>query len=359
MKKETLELLRTLTELDGVPGFEREVRDFMRSQLEGAVEFQSDNLGSLICKKAGSEEHPRIMIPAHMDEIGFVVKDIDETGCLRFATLGGWLDQVMLGHEVVVKTRKGDLPGVIGCTPPHMMPREEREKLIKRKKMFIDVGARDAKEAAEKFSIRTGDPIVPRQQFVLMKNPKLMMAKAWDDRVGCGLVIDLMRALRRVKHPNTVFGVGTVQEEVGSRGADTAADVVDPDLCIVLDVGIATDVPGIEGEVKVQLGKGPVLYMLDAGTISHQRFRDFMLEVAEEKKIPVQLSVTEGGATDGKVVQLHSKGVASVVFGIPTRHIHSHAGIVHADDYDAMLKLMLEVIKALTPAVADTLLDRN
>jgi endoglucanase len=359
MKKESVELLRTLTELDGVPGFEREVRDFMRSQLEGVVEFESDNLGSLICKKAGSQEHPRIMIPAHMDEIGFVVKDVDETGCLSFATLGGWLEQVMLGHQVAVKTRKGDLPGVIGCTPPHLMPREEREKLIKLKKMFVDVGARDKKEAAEKFGIRVGDPIVPRQQFVLMGNQKLMMAKAWDDRVGCGLVIDLMKTLRRVKHPNTVFGVGTVQEEVGARGAETAADVVDPDLCMVLDVGIATDVPGIEGEVKVRLGKGPVFYMLDAGTISHQRFRDFVLDVAEKKKIPLQLSLMEGGSTDAKVVQLHSKGVASVLFGLPTRHIHSHAGIIHADDYDAMLKLMVEVIKVLTPEVAGKLLDRG
>ena len=359
MKNESLELLKTLTELDGVPGFERAVRDFMRSQLEGLGEFEADNLGSLVCKKAGSRDYPRIMVPAHMDEIGFAVKDVDETGCLRFAALGGWLDQVMLAHEVTVKTRKGDVPGVIGCTPPHLLPREERDKLIKRNKMFIDVGARDKKEAAEKFSIRIGDPVVPRQQFMLMKNRKLMMAKAWDDRVGCALVIDLLKALRRVKHPNTVFGVGTVQEEVGTRGAETAADVVNPDFCMVLDVGLATDTPGIEGEVKVKLGEGPVLYMLDAGTISHQRFRDFVLDVAEKKKIPVQLSLIEGGATDARSIQLHAKGVASVVLGIPARYIHSHAGLVHADDYDVMLKLTLEVIKALTPSVADELLDRS
>ena len=359
MKRESAELLKVLTELDGVPGFEGEVRGYMRSQLEGLGEIQLDNLGSLLCKKAGTEERPRIMVPAHMDEIGFVVKTVDDTGCLRFATLGGWLDQVMLGHLVTVQTRKGDLVGVIGCTPPHMMPKEEREKVIQRKKMFIDVGARDKKEAEEKLGIRVGDPVVPRQAFALMKNRKLMLAKAWDDRVGCGLAIDLMKSLQRVQHPNTVFAVGTVQEEVGTRGAETAADVADPDFCMALDVGIATDVPGIEGEVSVKLGKGPVLYMLDAGTISHQRFRDFIIGIAEQKKIPLQLSLIEGGATDARAVQLHSRGVASVVFGIPARYIHSHAGIIHADDCDAMLKLMVEVIKALTPACADKLLERD
>ena len=359
MRKDSLERLKRLAELDGVSGFEQAVRDYMRAELEGMVEFQQDNLGSLICKKPGTEDHPRIMIPAHMDEIGFVVKDVDETGCLSFSPLGGWLDQVLLGHQVTVKTRKGDLAGVIGCTPPHLMPAEERSKLIKRKKMFIDVGARDKKQAQERFGIRTGDPIVPRQEFVQLKNPQYLMAKAWDDRSGCALVIDALRSLRRVRHPNTVFGVGTVQEEVGTRGAETSADVVEPDFCLALDVGLATDVPGVEGEIKVSLGKGPILYMQDAGTISHLRLREFVLSVAERGDIPLQLSLIEGGATDARAIQLHARGVASVVLGLPTRYIHSHAGIIHTDDYDAMLKLLLAVVKALTPQVADELLERG
>ena len=355
MNDQSLELLRKMSLLNGVSGFEDEVARFMRAEMEGCGEFERDNLGSLICKKIGKADAPRIMIPAHMDEIGFAVKDVEECGCIRFSTLGGWLDQVMLGHQVVVQTRKGELVGVIGCTPPHLMPKEDKDKPILRKKMFIDVGAKDRKDA-EKMGVRVGDAIVPRQEFVQLKNKKFLLGKAWDDRAGCAVVIDLLTELQQTKHPNTVFGVGTVQEEVGTRGAETSANVVAPQFCMVLDVGIATDIPGSEGERKVSLGKGPVLYMLDAGTISHLRFRDFVMEIADAKKIPYQLSLIEGGATDARAVQLHSRGVASVVFGIPTRYIHSHAGIMHTDDYDAMLRLMVEVIKALGPKRADEIL---
>ncbi len=358
MRKNSLELLKALSEMHGVSGFEGPVRGFIRSQLEGLAEFETDNLGSLVCKKRGTDDRPRIMVPAHMDEIGFVVKDVDESGCLRFATLGGWLEQVMLGHQVVVKTRKGDLAGVIGSTPPHMLPREERDKLIKQKKMFIDVGARGKKEA-EGLGVRIGDPVVPRQEFTQLENGKCLMGKAWDDRAGCALIIELIQRLRRLKHPNTVCGVGTVQEEVGTRGAETAADVVNPDFCMALDVGIATDVPGIEGEPKVSLGKGPVLYMQDAGTISHLRFRDFVVETAERRKIPHQISLIEGGATDARAVQLHGRGVASVVFGLPARHIHSHAGVIHTDDYDAMLRLLVELVRTLDAQVAKRLLEAD
>jgi len=358
MKSSSLELLRQLSELKGVSGFEDEVKDFIRAQLEGKAEFDSDNLGSLICKKRGDRDEPRIMIPAHMDEIGFVVKDVTESGHLRMAPLGGWLDQTLLAHVVTVRTRKGDIPGVIGCTPPHMMPREDRDKVIKMKSMFIDVGAKNKKDA-EKMGVRIGDPIVPQQSFVGLKNEKFLLGKAWDDRAGCAIMIDLIGELQDVAHPNTLYGVATVQEEVGTRGAETSADVVDPDFCLVMDVGIATDVPGIEGEPKVTLGGGPILYMLDAGTISHVRLRDFVLEIAEKKKIKHQISLIEGGATDARAIQLHSRGVASVLFGLPTRYIHCHAGVIHADDYDAMLKLMVEIVKALSPAVADRLLARK
>ncbi len=357
MKQESLEILRELSSMQGISGFEHEIKDYMRDQLNGLAEFGRDNLGSLICEKKGTAGRPRIMIPAHMDEIGFVVKDIDKSGCLRFAPIGGWLDHVLLGHEVTVQARSFDLPGIIGCCPPHMMPREERKKLIKRKSMFIDIGAAD-KEDAQKMGVRIGDPVVPRQRFFHLENEKYLAGKAWDDRVGCALVIELLKELKNINHPNTVFGVGTVQEEVGTRGAETSADVVDPDFCVALDVGIATDVPGVENEPDVKLGEGPVLYVIDAGTISHLKFRDYVLDLAGELNIPHQISMIEGGATDARAVQTHSKGVASVVFGIPARYIHSHAGVIHTDDYDAMLALLVEIVRGLDEQVADEILDR-
>ncbi len=355
MKKQTIELLEALTDLDGVPGFEDKVREFIRGELDGAAEFETDNLGSLICKVAGRYESPRLIVPAHMDEIGFMVKDITDEGFLRFAPLGGWLDQTLLGHVVSVKTRQGELEGVIGCTPPHMMPREQRDKVIKRRKMFIDIGARDKKHAQEKLGVRIGDPVVPRESFRRIGDGKHLLAKAWDDRIGCAVMIDLLKMLKKGEHPNTVYGVGTTQEEVGTRGAKTAADVVNPDFCIVLDVGPAADVPGIEGEVKTELGKGPIIYVLDAGTIAHHRFNDFVLQLAEQKEIPHQISLIEGGATDARVIHIHARGVPSVLLGIPARYIHSHAGVVHTDDYEATLKLVLEVVNALNPQRARAL----
>ena len=352
MRKRTVELLRKLTELDGVSGYESEVSDFIQAQLKGVAEFEKDNLGSIICKKKGTVGRPRIMMPAHMDEVGFMVKDVHESGCLKFAPLGGWLDQNLLSHVVTVKTRSADLPGIIAATPPHLMPPEDRDKVIKQRKMFVDVGASDAEDARENFGIKIGDPIVPRQPFTVMKNEKYMLAKAWDDRVGCGLMIEVIRALKGQKHANSVFGVGTVQEEVGTRGAETAADVVDPDFCIVLEVGLATDVPGAEGEVKTSLGKGPIIYVMDGGTIAHHHLKDFILGVADKKKIPYQLSLLERGATDARAIHLHARGVPSIDLGVPTRYIHGHAGIIHADDYDATLRLAVEVVKALTPSKA-------
>ncbi len=322
MDDERLQLLKDLTELDAVPGRENQARDFVRDKLEGLGEFDKDGLGSLICTVPGQSESPRIMIPAHLDEVGFVVKDVHETGCLKFAPLGGWLDQVLLAHEVTVYTSDGPIQGVIGCQPPHLMPKEKRKKKIERKDMFIDVGAEDAEDAEKNLGIRVGDPIVPRQSFKRMANEDYLMAKAWDNRVGCGLLIELLRY------------------------------VADPDLCMVVDVGAATDVPGSENERDVKLGEGPAIYMLDAGTIPHYNFNQMVIDVAEEEDIPHQLAMLEHGATDARAIHIHERGVPSVLFGVPARYIHSHAGIVHADDVDATLELMKAVITRLDAETA-------
>jgi putative aminopeptidase FrvX len=204
--------------------------------------------------------------------------------------------------------------------------------------------------------IRIGDPVVPVEPFRIIGDGKRLLSKAWDNRIGCAMLIDVMLALQKTPHPNTVYGVGTTQEEVGTRGAKTAAAMVDPDFCIVLDVGLATDMPGIEGEARVDLGKGPIIYLMDAGTIGHRRFNSFAIDLAESKKIPHQLSVMEGGATDARVIGLHGRGVPSLLLGFPARYIHSHAGLIHTDDYDASLKLILEIIKALSPEAAKELM---
>ena len=336
MDQTTLEMLKELTEAPGLPGYEEAIRKLVATRVEGLGELSHDRLGSIICKKQGTAPEPRIMIPGHMDEIGFVVSAVTDDGYLRFSTLGGWWDHVILAQRVTVHTRKGTLIGIIGSKAPHVLTPEERGKFVKRDDMFVDVGAKDKKEATGRFGIRPGDPIVPVCPFTPMRNKKLLLGKAFDDRAGVAVFIDVLRKLRRAKHPNTVYGVGTVQEEVGTRGAETAADAVEPHVALVVDVGIASDTPGFKKEDKEKgtLGKGPQICFLDGGMIPNLRLRDFLVDLTEEKKIPYQISMLQRGATDGRPIHLHGIGVPTVYIGIATRYIHSHAGILHADDYD-------------------------
>lgn len=348
MNKDTLAMLKDLTEAHGVPGFEEEIQAVIKRYLPSQTKIEYDRLGSIVCKKEGRKPTPRIMIPGHMDEIGFMVKLITDQGFIKFAPLGGWPDQVVLSQRVVIRGSKGNVPGLIGSKPPHLMTPEEKGKLVKKEDMFIDVGAKDKKEVIEELGIRVGDPIAPESPFGTLKNQKLLVAKAWDDRVGCALFIEVLKALQKESHPNTVYGVGTVMEEVGCRGAQTCAEVVNPDICIVAESGIAADVPGIKPEeAQGKLGGGPIIYALDGGMIAHRRLRDFVVNIAEKKKIPYQFSLLEGGSTDGRPIHLHARGVPTLFIGVPIRYIHCHAGIMNADDFDQTLKLLVEVVKKL------------
>jgi len=343
---ETLALLKEITDAPGVPGFEHEVRKVIRAHMNGHAEITTDRLGSIICKKAGHTEGPRIMIAGHMDEIGFMVSKVTKEGFVKFQTLGGWWSQVMLGQKVIIKTKKGDITGILGSKPPHILSLEERNKVVNIDDMFIDVCAADETEAKEVFGIRPGDPIVPDATFTVMKNEKYLMAKAWDDRLGCALFIEVIKALQGVEHANTVFGVGTVQEEVGLRGATTSAFVVNPDIGIALEVGIAGDTPGAE-KMTEKLGKGPALLMYDASMVPHVKLRDFVIDVAADIGIPLQFDVMSGGGTDAGRIHITGRGVPSLVIAVPTRYIHSHYGIIHRDDYDNAVKLVIELVKRL------------
>lgn len=350
MDQPTLRMLEELTDAPGVPGFEAEVRKVIRKHLPNGVKTSTDALGSILCEKRGGADRPRIMIPGHMDEVGFMVKVITKKGFIKFQPLGGWWDQVLLSQRVEIHGKKGPVTGVVGSKPPHLLPADQRSKVMTVDKMYIDVGAKDRKEA-ERFGIRPGDPIVPRSTFERMANPKLMLAKAWDDRVGVGLFLSLLKKLSRMSHPNTVIGVGTTQEEVGTRGATTAVHLASPDVCLVAEVGLAGDTPGItEDETQGKLGGGAQICLHDSGMIPHRGLRDFVLELARRNRIKTQLYSLSAGATDGRPIQLHKSGVPTIYIGVPTRYIHSHGGIVHADDYDAAVKLMTEFCRALDSA---------
>ena len=354
MADETLELLRELTEAPGVSGYEQEVREIIRKHLQNITVIEQDRLGSIVCRKDGKNEIPRIMIAGHMDEIGFIVKLITDEGFIKFSPIGGWWGHVLLAQRVVIKTRKGDVHGLIGSKPPHILSEEERKKLLEPKDMYIDIGATSAEEVKE-LGVRPGDPAVPVFPFTISGTGKTYIGKAFDDRVGCGILIDVIKNLARESHPNTVYGVGTVQEEVGLRGARTSSWVVEPDVGLTMEVGVAGDVPDVKKEdAQGKLGKGPAIVIRDGTMIPNLRLRDLFIETAEALRVPYQFDLLDRGGTDSGAIHLHRRGVPNLVIAVPTRHIHSHAGIIHRDDYDRTVELVTAVIKKLdVETVAD------
>ncbi|WP_062104449.1 M42 family metallopeptidase [Bacillus niameyensis] len=351
---ETLVMLKDLTDAKGIPGNEKEPRDVMKKYISPfATDVESDGLGSLIAKKVGEENGPKIMIAGHLDEVGFMITQIDDKGFLRFQTVGGWWSQVMLAQRVTIVTFKGDLTGVIGSKPPHILSPEARKKPVDIKDMFIDIGA-SSREQAMEWGVRPGDMVVPYFEFTVMNNEKMLLAKAWDNRIGCAIAIDVLKNLKDENHPNVVYGVGTVQEEVGLRGAKTAANKIQPDIAIAVDVGIAGDTPGItEKEAQSKMGNGPQIILYDASMVSHKGLRDLITTVADELNIPYQFDAIPGGGTDAGSIHLAAEGAPSIAMTIATRYIHSHAGILHRDDYENAVKLITEVCKRLDRETVD------
>jgi putative aminopeptidase FrvX len=350
-------LLKELTEASGVSGHEAEIRSLVEKRLAGLGTIEKDRIGSLICRQTGASKAPVIMIAGHMDEIGFMVKLISKEGFLKFVPLGGWFDQVLLGQRVIIQTAGGNVQGVIGAKPPHLLPADERDKVVPKKDMYIDIGA-TSKEEVERIGVRPGDPVIPQAGFVELSGGKTYLSKAFDDRVGVALMIQTLEALKTEGHPNTVCGVATVMEEVGVRGATTSVEAVDPDAAIVLESDIAGDVPGItEDQSAVKLGKGPSVLLYDARMIPNLKLRDLLMDTARDLGLPLQVSAMEGGATDGAAIHLHKVGVPTVVLGVPARHIHSHSSIIHRDDYDAALKLVVAVLRKLDAATVTGLTE--
>lgn len=348
-------LLQEITDAFGPPGYENAAREVMARYMKDYADISYDKLGSLIGEKKGKSESPRVVVAGHLDEIGFMVREITSEGFIKFLPLGGWWGHVALAQRVRIVTSKGPVLGVVGSTPPHLLEQKEREKVQKITDMFIDVGTMDKYDITKKLGVSVGDPIIPDSRFTIMNHDKMYMAKAFDNRVCCAMVVEIIKHFNKIAHPNTLFGVGTVQEEVGLRGAWTAAHVTNPDVAIILDVNVARD-PDDDGYKKAEkLGAGPSILVYDAGMIPNQRLRQLVIKTAKEKKIPFHLSSLERGATDGHSIHLTRAGVPTLFIGLPTRYIHSHNSIIYRKDYDNMVKLTIEVIKKLNRKTVDSL----
>ena len=258
-------------------------------------------------------------------------------------------DQVLLAQKVIIRGTKGDVVGVIASKPPHILPMEERKKVVVKKDMFIDIGV-SSKEEVEEVGIRVGDPVVPWSPFQIIHDGKVAMGKAFDDRIGAFVIMEAMRRIKeqKIAHPNIIIGAATVQEEVGLRGAQTMAQTVNPDVAIVLEVDIAGDVPGIKPhEAATKMGGGPGMITYDRSMIPNQDLKEFVLDIASKAQIPIQLSQMAGGGTDAGRIHVNSSGCPSVVLTVPTRHIHSHIGLLSIKDTENMIQLVVELLRKL------------
>ncbi|AKP48160.1 MULTISPECIES: M42 family metallopeptidase [Bacillus] len=351
MNQETLELFRQLTELPGASGNEHAVRAFMKEQLsQYADEVVQDRLGSIFGVKKGNG--PVVMVAGHMDEVGFMITSITDNGMLRFQPLGGWWNQVLLAQRVQIITENGPVIGVIGSIPPHLLSEEQRKKPMEIKNMLIDIGA-DDREDAERIGIKPGQFAVPICPFTPLANQKKILAKAWDNRYGCGLAIELLKEVKDETLPNTLYSGATVQEEVGLRGAQTAANMIKPDIFFALDASPANDMSGDKNQFG-QLGQGALIRIYDRTMVTHRGMREFVLDTAESNQIPYQFFVSQGG-TDAGRVHLSNEGVPSAVIGICSRYIHTHASMIHVDDYQAAKELLIKLVRSCDQSTVEAI----
>jgi len=328
-----------------VAGREDEVRKIMKDSLKPYVdEISEDKLGNVIGVKKGRKNAPKVMLAAHMDEIGLFVKTISKEGFLQFAKVGGIDDRILLAQKVIVHTERGPLHGIIGSKPPHIQKEEERKKVLTYDELFIDIGA-ESQEEAKKMGVKIGDPVSFDIKFDRIGND-VVVGKAFDDRVGCAVMIDVMKMLKQTEC--AVYAVGTVQEEVGLRGATTAAFGIYPDVGIALDVTVAGDVPGVkEVEAPIKMRKGPAIEIADMGLITHPKVLRMLVEAAEENNIPYQLETGLPGSTDAARIALTREGVPSGVISVPTRYIHSPTSLVSLKDMENAVKLTVAAIQKI------------
>jgi putative aminopeptidase FrvX len=338
--------LEKLSNANGVTGRENQIREILTQLLKPhADEVILDKLENVIAIKKGKQNTPKIMLAAHMDEVGLMVKTITKDGFLQFTKMGGIDDRILPAQKVTVLSKKGSFSGIIGSKPPHIQKEEERKKIISYDDLFIDIGAEN-KEDVVNMGVAIGDPVAFDIKYQNL-GKDTVIGKAFDNRAGCITMVETLKLLKTTDC--TVCAVGTVQEEVGLRGAATAAFGVDPDLALALDVTIAGDVPGVrEFDTSVKMGKGPALTISDSGLITHPKVLRWLIDTAEEEKIPFQLESGLLGSTDAARISITRQGIPSGAVSIPTRYIHSPVGMLSLKDIENSAKLTAAAIQKAT-----------
>ena len=352
----TQALLRELSEAPGPSGFEEDVRKIMVREMKpyaGSIRY--DGLGSVIAQQGSSG--PRIMLDAHMDELGGVVRRVTPTGFLSMQMLGGWLDQALVDQRWVILGSKGPVLAVTGIRDIHYVPAEERTKVIPRDEIFLDIGAKSPAEAAA-LGVEPGDPVAPISPFAVLNGTRDYLGKAWDDRVGCAVILEAMRRLAASGHPNQLFVAATTQEEVGLRGAHTAAELIRPDIGIAIEGGVTGDSPGGHPEEsQVKLGAGPGLFLYDSSALPNRRLVELAKAAAAKVGSPLQLDLVQGYGDDSAEIQKTGGGAPTVNLVVPVRNTHAHNGVMNRDDFDRMVDVVVAMIQSLDASTVAHLRD--
>ncbi|HLV86368.1 MAG TPA: M42 family metallopeptidase [Candidatus Sulfotelmatobacter sp.] len=352
---DTTELLKALTEAAGPTGYEDPVRKIMADKMSPLADSVAyDAVGSIIATQG--KTGPRIMIDAHMDELGALVRHITPEGFITVQTLGYWLDEALVGQRWTIEGSKGPVKAVSGLRDAHVVADADLGKLLDtHETLFLDVGAK-SEEEARRMGIQPGDPIAPDSTFEILNGTRNYVGKAFDDRAGCAILIELMKRLAHAEHPNQLFYVGTVQEETNSRGAHASSDLIKPDVAIVLEAGITHDTPVSKpDEAQEVLGGGPGIFLFNSSEQPSRKFVALARETAHQKSIPLQEELVLNYGDDAVEIQKANGGVPTITLTVPTRYTHAHNGIINRDDYDRTVELMLALIQRLNAATVKQL----
>lgn len=352
----TEKLLAELVNAPGPSGYEGPVARIMVREFKPYVSgITYDGLGSVIAHQGNSG--PRIMLDAHMDELGGLIRRITPQGFLSMQMLGGWFDQALVDQKWWIIGSKGPVLAVTGIRDIHIASPDERTKVFPRNSLYLDVGAKNDAEV-KAMGIEPGDPVVPNGPFTALNGTQNYLAKAWDDRVGCAVMIEVARRLASHPHANQVFYAATVQEEIGMRGAQTASEVIKPDIGIALEVGIVKDVPGVHPEEAQEvLGAGPGYFLYDASELPNRKMVALVKQVAAQNSIPLQYDLITGYGDDSAAIQKSNGGVPTINLVVPTRYTHSHNGIINRQDFDHMVDLVTALIERMDAAEVARLRD--
>jgi len=348
---ELLSDIESLCLLCGTPGFEEAVAAAFSQRLtEAGVDVHIDNLGNVIGRIAGNGNRASVMLAAHLDEIGLVVQYIEDSGFLRFDSNGMVDPRVLPGTAVIVDTANGPRHGIVGMKPSHLVTDEDRKRPLQMADLWIDLGADDRAQVLE-WGVQIGDPIAYRPNFVAAANGYLF-SKSLDNRIGLAILLDVMRRAKESTLPFDLYLVGTVQEEIGGRGARVAAEAIKPAIAIIIDTVSATDAVARPPQATAEIGKGPVLRTLDfresnQGTVYSKKLRNFLMTIAAKQHLPYQLDVFRTW-TDASTIHVTGNGVAMQGLFVPRRYSHAPIELAHIQDVQAAADLIWESLNALT-----------